>query len=159
MQSSKTDLARADQLSELARPPSPEEAMVRRAVTLARWLDERWLDPLIGLFAPEIGDMITAAVGLYIVAAGIRKGLPAVVIARMLLNLAVDLVIGLVPAIGDIFDFMYHANTRNARMLEERSPGASTPRDWLIVVGAAVLFVVVLSIPIVSLVWLLRRFA
>jgi hypothetical protein len=94
--------------------------------------------------------------GLYIVAAGIRRGLPAVVIARMLLNLAVDMLIGLVPVLGDALDFAYRANLRNARLLETRAPGKSTPRDWLVVAGAALLFVLVLAIPIASLIWILR---
>jgi hypothetical protein len=130
--------------------------MVRRAVTLARWLDERWLDPIVGLVLPEAGDLLTATVGLYIVAAGIKKGLPAVVIARMLLNLGIDMAIGAVPAIGDLIDFGFKANRRNARMLEECAPGESTPRDWLIVAGAGLLFLVVLALPIVALIWLLR---
>src|SRR4028119_2088610 len=95
--------------NELATPP-PSDPMVRRAVTLARWLDERWLDPLIGLVVPEAGDLMTAGVGLYIVAAGIHKGLPAVVIARMLLNLGIDVAIGAVPVLGDLLDFAYKAN-------------------------------------------------
>jgi hypothetical protein len=140
-----------------APPLTPEEAMVRRAVTVARWLDERWLDPLIGLVVPEVGDIVTATAGLYIVAAGIRKGLPAVVIARMLLNLAVDMVIGLVPALGDLVDFAFRANLRNARLLEQRAPGKSTPRDWVLVIGAALLFLLALAIPIASLIWLLGK--
>jgi hypothetical protein len=128
--------------------------MVRRAVTLARWLDERWLDPIIGLVLPEAGDLLTATVGLYIVAAGVRKGLPAVVIARMLLNLGVDLAIGAIPALGDLIDFAFKANRRNAKMLEECAPGESTPRDWLIVAGAGLLFLLVLAIPIAGLIWL-----
>jgi hypothetical protein len=130
--------------------------MVRRAVTLARWLDERWLDPIIGLVVPEAGDLMTAGVGLYIVAAGIHKGLPAVVIARMLLNLGIDVAIGAVPVLGDLLDFAYKANRKNARMLEECQPGASTPRDWLIVVGAGLLFLLVLALPIAGLIWLLK---
>ena len=130
--------------------------MVKSAVTLARWMDDRLLDPIIGLVLPEAGDLVTAAVGLYIVAAGVRKGLPAVVIARMLLNLGVDLAIGAVPAIGDLIDFAFKANRRNAQMLVESQPGKSTPRDWLIVAGAGILFLLVLAIPIVALVWLLR---
>jgi hypothetical protein len=130
--------------------------MVRRAVTLARWLDERWLDPIIGLVLPEAGDLLTATVGLYIVAAGIRKGLPAVVIARMLLNLGIDMAIGAVPALGDLLDFAFKANRRNVRMLEECQPGKSTPQDWLVVAGAGLLFLLVLAIPIVALVWLIQ---
>jgi len=141
--------------NELATPP-PSDPMVRRAVTLARWLDERWLDPIIGLVVPEAGDLMTAGVGLYIVAAGIHKGLPAVVIARMLLNLGIDVAIGAVPVLGDLLDFAYKANRKNARMLEECQPGASTPRDWLIVVGAGLLFLLVLALPIAGLIWLLK---
>lgn len=147
--------------NDLARPnhraPAADDAMARRAVVLARWLDERWLDPLIGLVLPEAGDLVTAGAGLYIIAAAIQKGLPAVVIARMLLNLAVDLAIGAVPALGDLLDFAYKANSRNARLLEQSSPGKSTPRDWLIVIGAALLFLAVLAIPIVTLVWLILK--
>lgn len=131
--------------------------MVRRAVTLAKWLDERYLDPLIGLVLPEAGDLVTATVGLYIVAAAINKGLPAIVIARMLLNLSIDLAIGAVPALGDLIDFAFKSNSRNARLLVESSPGKSTPRDWLIVVGAGLLVLLVLAIPIVALVWLLQK--
>ena len=141
--------------NELATPP-PSDPMVRRAVTLARWLDERWLDPIIGLVVPEAGDLMTAGVGLYIVAAGIHKGLPAIVIARMLLNLGIDVAIGAVPVLGDLLDFAYKANRKNARMLEECQPGASTPRDWLIVVGAGLLFLLVLALPIAGLIWLLK---
>lgn len=130
--------------------------MVRRAVTLARWLDDRWLDPILGLVVPEAGDLMTAGVGLYIVAAAIHKGLPAVVIARMLLNLGIDVAIGAVPALGDLLDFAFKANRKNARMLEEVQPGESTPRDWLIVVGAGLLFLLMLALPIAGLIWLLK---
>lgn len=143
-------------LNELATPLSqdPRDVMVRRAVTLARWLDERWLDPIVGLVLPEAGDLLTATVGLYIVAAGIRKGLPAVVIARMLLNLGADMAIGAIPALGDLIDFAFKANRRNAKMLEECEPGKSTPKDWLVVAGAGLLFLLVLAIPIAGLIWL-----
>jgi hypothetical protein len=134
----------------------PSDPMVRRAVTLARWLDDRWLDPILGLVVPEAGDLVTAGVGLYIVAAGIHKGLPAVVIARMLLNLGIDVAIGAVPALGDLLDFAFKANRKNARMLEEVQPGESTPRDWLIVVGAGLLFLLMLALPIAGLIWLLK---
>lgn len=144
-----------NELAPLA-PQDPRDVMVRRAVTLARWLDERWLDPIIGLVLPEAGDLLTATVGLYIVAAGIRKGLPAVVIARMLLNLGVDLAIGAVPALGDLIDFAFKANRRNAKMLEECKPGESTPKDWLVVTGAGLLFLLVLAIPIVGLIWIFQ---
>lgn len=38
--------------------------------------------------------------------------------SRMMLNVMIDFVIGLVPFVGDIADAAYRANTRNAWLLE-----------------------------------------
>ena len=43
---------------------------VARAETLARWLDDRYLDPVIGFLLPGVGDLATSGVGLYGIAAG-----------------------------------------------------------------------------------------
>ena len=40
------------------------------------------------------------------------------VLARMLGNVGVDFLIGSVPIVGDLFDFAWKANRRNARLLE-----------------------------------------
>src|SRR5258706_5753434 len=83
-----------------ARPSAQEIAL---ANGLARWLDGAMLDPLMGLFAPGVGDFLSSAAGLVVVAMAVRRRLPSVVIARMLLNLAVDAGVGSVPVVGDIF--------------------------------------------------------
>jgi len=74
-----------------------------------------------------------------------------VIIARMLLNLAVDAVLGLVPFLGDIIDVGFKANLRNLDLLAERVEhgGHATARDWLFVVGAALVYAIVM----VLLVW------
>jgi hypothetical protein len=120
-------------------------------------LDDRWVDPLVGLILPGAGDLLTAAVGLYVVGVAIRRRLPAVVVARMLLNLAFDMLLGAVPAVGDVFDFVFKANALNARLLLEREPGESAPRDWMIVVGAGLLFAAAVVVPIATLVWVLGK--
>jgi hypothetical protein len=119
-------------------------------------LDDRFVDPLVGMLLPGVGDVVTTCVGLYIVVVAVRKGLPAVVVARMLLNLAVDLGIGAVPVVGDVSDFLFRANSRNAKLLVERKPGTSSRRDWLVVIGASVLFALALTIPIVLLALAIR---
>lgn len=74
-------------------------------------------DGLIGLL-PGVGDLATAGVSLYIVAQASKAGVPARGIARMLLNVGLDAVIGTIPLLGDVFDFAFKANLRNARLMD-----------------------------------------
>ena len=118
-------------------------------------MDSRYVDPLIGLLLPGAGDVLGAAIGLYPVALALRRGAPKVLIARMLLNLTVDLVGGLVPVLGDLWDFFFKAHSRNLALLRSRARGPAlrgTGRDWLVVAGAALLFLVALAAPVVLLV-------
>lgn len=100
------------------------------------------LDGLIGL-VPVVGDFASAGMGLFVVWRGSRLGLPRVVVARMLLNSAIDLTVGAIPIIGDAFDLWFKANTRNLRLMHRyiESPDTSTKSQWLVigVVGGAVL--------------------
>jgi hypothetical protein len=134
-------------------PPDPPHPHVARAEKLARWMDDRFLDPLIGLVLPGVGDLASAGVGLYIVAVAVQIGLPAIVIARMLLNLGLDALVGVVPLLGDAFDLVFKANRKNVALLKARHTGGSTARDWLVVAGAAGLLVAALALPIVVIRW------
>lgn len=49
----------------------------------------------------------------------VEGGLPPALYSRMLLNIALDFGIGLVPFLGDIADAWFKANTRNAWLLED----------------------------------------
>jgi hypothetical protein len=54
-------------------------------------------------------------------------GAPKHLVARMLANVALDGVVGLVPFAGDAFDVMFRANVRNIRILRkwmEKQPRA-----------------------------------
>ena len=134
----------------------PRDLHLERARTLARWLDDRSLDPILGLLAPGAGDVAASAAGLYIVWVAIQRGMPAVAIARMMINLAVDAIVGSIPIAGDVFDFAFRANRRNLALLERPGPpGRSSATDWLIVIGAVLLFVAALAVPI----WLIVRLA
>jgi hypothetical protein len=125
---------------------------VVRAQKLATWLDDAYLDPIIGFLFPGGGDLATAGAGLYTVLTALRLGLPRIVIAHMLLNLALDTAIGSIPLIGDLFDLFFKANKRNARLLRERHEGRpSRAADWLWVFGALLLFLGALSLPILLL--------
>lgn len=76
------------------------------------------LDPLLGLL-PVAGDVLAAVISGWILVEARRMGTPWGLIGRMLGNVALDLSVGAVPLVGDLFDVLYRANLRNVALLEE----------------------------------------
>lgn len=107
-------------------------------------------DAIIGTLAPWVGDGIAALSHVTLIWSAFRAGLPRVVFARMLLNVAVDALAGSVPILGDLFDAVFKANRRNLELLERvaRQPTrAATTGDYAIV-GLAILGVLLaLAVP------------
>jgi hypothetical protein len=115
-----------------------------------------YVDPLLGLFVPGVGDIAGGAIGLYVIAVALQKRVHPVIIARMLINLAVDTLIGMIPLAGDVFDFFHKAHVKNVRLLEERHlDRRPTAGDWVFVAGAVLLFLLALVLPFVLVVWAL----
>lgn len=94
---------------------------------LANMMDDRFgvpgtkirfgFDTLLGL-VPGLGDALTSTISLLIVHHAWAARAPKLVLARMLGNVGVDFIIGSVPLVGDLLDFGWKANRRNARLLE-----------------------------------------
>ena len=76
------------------------------------------LDPILGL-VPFLGDISTFAVSGALVLTMARHGASRAVVARMVVNIILDLVIGSIPILGALFDFGYKANDRNVRLLRD----------------------------------------
>ena len=97
------------------------------------------LDAVIG-FVPGLGDVLSGGLGLFIVLRGVQRGLPSVVVARMLTNVALDFGIGAIPLIGDAFDLWYKSNARNVELLRRYAadPSASTGGQWGFFIGLLV---------------------
>jgi hypothetical protein len=100
------------------------------------------LDPIIGLI-PIAGDAVAALVGAWVILEAARFGIPRIVLARMVLNLSVDLAIGLIPLIGDLTDFVFTSNSRNLDLFRRHAldPEASTRGQQALFVGLALLLV------------------
>jgi hypothetical protein len=114
------------------------------------------LAPLIGL-VPVVGDLMGAAAGSYIVLRGIQARLPRVVIARMAFNVALNALVGVVPLVGDAFDFLYKSNSRNLRLYERHllDPVGSTRGSWLFfgaIIGLLVGLVVLVAVVLVAII-------
>jgi hypothetical protein len=146
--------------SDVLTTAEPLPAEIARARTLARVLDHYLVDPLLGLVLPGAGDLIGSLLGLYLVAIAVRRRMSPLIVARMLLHLALDAVLGTIPLIGDIADFAYKANERNLALLVGRhATGRPTARDWLAVGGAVAAFAAVIAGVIYALVALVRAIA
>jgi hypothetical protein len=89
------------------------------------------LDALVGL-VPGLGDVLSGGLGLVVVLRGAQLGVPGIVLARMLANVAVDFAIGSIPIIGDAFDLWFKANARNVRLIRgyTAAPQESTVGAW-----------------------------
>ncbi len=74
------------------------------------------IDAIVGL-VPVAGDLITAAMGLYLVWEAKNLGLPKWKLWRMIGNVAIDSAVGAVPIAGDAFDFLFRSNRRNLRIV------------------------------------------
>ena len=75
------------------------------------------LDALAGL-VPVVGDVITAAMGAYIVWEASNLGMPKWKLWRMAGNIAFDTALGAIPIAGDLFDVLFRSNTRNLKIVK-----------------------------------------
>ncbi len=105
------------------------------------------LDPLLGLI-PGAGDIIGALLSLWLVVEAARLGAPSHLLTRMLGNVLIESIVGIVPLVGDLFDFFWKANSRNRDMLsnyiDHQLVTPTTPNTWLWVGFALIMLLLIL---------------
>ncbi|HEY3056842.1 MAG TPA: DUF4112 domain-containing protein [Thermoanaerobaculia bacterium] len=101
------------------------------------------LDAGLGLI-PGVGDIISAILSAWIIAGALRHRVPMRKIMRMIFNVVVDLLIGEIPIIGDIFDFTFEENVMNMRLLMKHRNRRLPPRTTSQVAGTVALIVVII---------------
>ena len=145
----------------------PDSDDARRVQLLARALDSAiripgtritfGLDSIVGLI-PGAGDLASALMSGYIVLASARMGVPASVVARMILNLGVDTLVGSVTLLGDLFDVGFRANLRNAALLDRHlAEPKAVRRSSRLAVAAAIGGVILLAAGGVAIAMLVVR--
>src|SRR4051812_2820917 len=159
-----------------AQPPAQLPSM--RGLEQVAWLMDRafripgtritvGLDSIIGLL-PIGGDVLTGIVQVGIVVlALVRYRVPRPVAARMAANVLIDVLIGAVPLLGDVFDIAFKANTRNLELLKkvveqpEKEQAASARASKLYLAGLVAVLVIALGLILVGFItvvgWLLKR--
>ena len=85
------------------------------------------IDTIIGL-VPGVGDLIGGALSAYIILESARLGVPRTLLARMGYNVLVDVAVGTIPVLGDLFDAGYKANLRNLALLRGHVEQPTTAR-------------------------------
>jgi hypothetical protein len=102
------------------------------------------LEAIAGL-VPGVGDLVGGGFSLYIILQAARMGAPASLLARMGWNLLIDLVVGAIPFLGDLFDAGFKANMRNLALLDRhvQSPVPSRRASRRFVAVLAILLALV----------------
>ena len=114
------------------------------------------LDGIVG-FIPGIGDILGGLASSIIIIAAWLRGVPKVIVGRMVLNVAIETAVGTVPVLGNLFDIGWRANRRNYKLLAESLdlPQKHTATSWLFIAGVCVVLSVLMLIPLLLGAWLL----
>jgi len=112
---------------EMQLPTGTDAASVRARVTAMEKLLERslvipginmpvGLDVIVGL-VPVLGEIITTAMGAYIIWEARNLGMSRWQQARMGANVLFDTAIGAIPVVGDVADLAFRSNTKNLKII------------------------------------------
>lgn len=120
-------------------------------------------DAILGFILPAAGDAMTAVSQVALLIAAVRARAPGIVLARMVLNVAVDALFGSVPLVGDLFDLGFKANRKNLELLDrlQHTPadhGRSRTADYAVLGIAIACVLALIAAPFVLLTWLFTRF-
>jgi len=113
------------------------------------------LDGIVG-FIPGIGDAIGGVASCIIIIAAWMRGVSYVTLARMVANWGIEVVLGMVPFLGNLFDIAWKANRRNYALLTGSlaDPQGIKRRSWLFFAGLCVLLAAMLILPMLLFGWL-----
>jgi hypothetical protein len=155
------------------RPPrSLKDEAVARNLERVAWLMDRaltipgtkisvGLDALLGLL-PVGGDVVTGIVQAGLVLIALRQyKVPRSIAARMMANVLLDVAVGSIPILGDLFDVGFKANTRNIRLLEPYGHHTTIdlqPRGtpWRYILPIAIVLFIALALVMVGFITVVR---
>jgi hypothetical protein len=117
------------------------------------------LDPIIGLI-PGLGDLIDYGISAYLMVAMIRNGASGRAVAKMLINITIDGLVGVIPFLGRFFDIFFKANRRNLVLAIEhfevgKHKGSAWPIVLPILMVLALVFIIIAVLAFYILKWFL----
>src|SRR6202789_2334076 len=113
------------------------------------------LDGIVG-FIPGVGDAIGGIASCIIIIAAWVRGVSYVTLVRMLANWGIEVLLGTVPVLGNLFDIGWKANRRNYALLTGSlaDPQGVRRRSWLFFAGLCLIFIAMLVLPMLLFGWI-----
>jgi hypothetical protein len=111
-------------------------------------------DGIIGFFFPAVGDLVTGSGSLALLYLALKERVPTVALARMVVNIGIDTLLGAFPVVGDVFDVFWKANRKNLEIIERyRDDPQAKPSalDYVLVTIALLLIVASIVLPMLVL--------
>ncbi len=114
------------------------------------------LDAIIGFLLPGVGDALTGMGSITLLGTALRHRVPTVVLMRMIMNIGIDVLLGALPFVGDVFDIFWRSNRRNLALIDKHagSKERASAGDYLIVGLGILLALVAIALPFIVLYWL-----
>ena len=155
----------------------PDERLPADLVALRRFaylMDEAVAVPLTGRrvgidaalsFVPGIGEVAGGILSAWIIVGALRHRVPMRRVVTMILYVLLDMAIGTVPVLGNIFDWLFEENVLNMNALLRYRDRTRPPRSFGEIAGAAMaVFAIILLMSLLVLagavaaaVWLIRQ--
>jgi len=112
------------------------------------------LDGIVG-FIPGIGDLIGGIASCIIIVAAWVRGVSYPTVLRMVANVTIEVVVGSIPVLGDMFDIAWRANRRNYALLigSVEDPRKHTLQSWFFLGGVCAVLAVLVLLPMLLLTW------
>ncbi len=117
------------------------------------------LDGMVALI-PGVGDLLQGLASTILILAAWARGVPPVTLVRMVANVGIEVLVGTVPVLGDMFDIAWKANRRNYALLTGSlaAPAVERRRSWWFFAGLCGVLLVLLLLPLVVISWLTAHF-
>lgn len=118
--------------------------LMDRAVPIPGTNQRFGLDAAAGLI-PGVGDVVTGAMSAWVIITAIRHRVPAGKLFRMFFNVTIDVLIGAIPLLGDVFDVLHKQHVMNLKILMESRNRNLPPRRKREIVAAMFFVIIVIT--------------
>lgn len=83
----------------------------------AKYMDRFFIDPIVGFFFPAVGDFLSSLLALPFIyySLFVIKSVPLTL--AVISNVLKDMLVGIVPLLGDVLDAIYRSYSKNLRLI------------------------------------------
>lgn len=94
-----------------------QDPVYKACAQISKVMDRYFLDPIIGFFAPGVGDFLSTFLALPFAYVSLVKIKSIPLTLAIIFNTLVDMLVGAVPVLGDLFDVFHRSHKKNYGLL------------------------------------------